>query len=153
MENSTGAGDFVTAARAEFSFLERNRGFRLGRTQTIEGAGDAVVDFESATLRVRVLRDRGQVFLDVAPTEGHAAGGTPTWFDLPILLEFLGAGDAATALLAGGQRDVRVVARLLQAHYDGIAGALGGPQAATVTPRLDQLRRARADARFGGPDR
>ncbi len=140
--------DFRTQARAAFAFLEQARGFRLAGDEVGESSGDALVDFESPTLRVRVLRDRGQVFLDVAP-----AGDPPTWFDLPLLLGFLGEQEAADTLLAGGQRDVHEVAGLLRAYYDGIERTLGASRSPDVVRRLTQLRLARADQRFGGADR
>jgi hypothetical protein len=146
-------GDFVGEARAAFAFLERGRGFRVAHSQMSPSFGDAVVDFASPTLLIRLLRDRGQVFLDVAPAGGGPDAGGPHWFDLPLLLEYLGAQDHATALVAGGQRDIGEVARILQAHFDEIAGVLGGPRAAEVLPRLAQLRQTRADARYGGTDR
>ena len=142
------ADAFLTQVLAAFSFLEQARRFRLVSAETSPSFGDALADFESPTLRVRVLRDRGQIFIDVAPAEDPA-----TWFDLPLMLTFLGETDAAAALLAGGQGDMREVAALLQAHYDDIERTLGQLRSPDVVRRLSQLRVARADARFGGPDR
>ena len=140
--------DFLTQARAAFSFLEQTRGFRVVSHEARPSFGDALADFESPTLRVRVLRDRGQIFIDVAPAQDP-----PSWFDLPLLLTFLGEPDAAASLLAGGQSDMREVAALLRAHYDDIERTLGQSRSPDVVRRLGQLRLARAAARFGGPDR
>ena len=140
--------DFLTQVRAAFSFLEQARGFRLVSREASPSFGDALADFEAPTLRVRVLRDGSQVFVDVAPAQNAIS-----WFDLPLLLTFLGEHDAADALLAGGQRDMREVADLLRAHYDEIERTLGQLRSPDVVRRLSQLRLARANARFGGPDR
>ena len=142
------AVDFLTEARAAFSFLETARGFRLADDTRRDSFGDAIVDFESATLRVRVLRDRGQVFVDVSP-----ADGPPAWFDLPLLVKYLGDPDAASHLVASGQRDTQEAGDLLRAHYSEIEGLLGSSRSADVVRRLTSLRLARADRRFGGPDR
>jgi hypothetical protein len=142
------ADDFLTQVGAAFSFLEQTRRFRLVSHEASPSFGDALADFESPTLRVRVLRDRGQIFVDVAPAQDPAS-----WFDLPLLLTFVGEAEAAEALLAGGQEDVCRVAALLQANYDSIERALGQLRSPDVVRRLSQLRLARANARFGGPDR
>lgn len=140
--------DFLTEVRTAFSFLESARGFRLADETRSDSFGDAIVDFESATLRVRVLRDRGQVFVDISP-----ADGTPAWFDLPLLLSHLGERDAAKVLIAGGQRDAQEAADLLRAHYSEVEAMLGSSRSGDVVRRLTELRLARADRRFGGPDR
>jgi hypothetical protein len=140
--------DFLALARPSFAFLERERGYEPPLYEPSQSFDNAELEYRSAAMRVRVLRERGQVFVDLGPALGVPA----YWFDLPVVLCYLGERGEADRLVAGGQRDVAAVAELLRRHYDRIAPLFAPARYAETTRHLTELRRVRADQMFGpGP--
>jgi len=55
-------------------------------SQTYDEAhfGNAIADYEHKNFRIRVIRDRGQLFIEIAPKDNSGA-----WYWLPRLFEYL----------------------------------------------------------------
>lgn len=76
-----------------FSDLLYEHGFRvIAETHEPQSFGDGLLILESKDFRLRFVRDRGQVFADVAPS-GQA---DDDWHQLQRVLEFLDGRDTKT---------------------------------------------------------
>ena len=137
--------NFLALAGPAFAFLERQHGFRLYGYELSRSFDNAELEYRSAACRVRLIRERGQVFVDFAPPVGVPAN----WFDLLLVLDYLGEREAADRLVAGGQRDVAAVAEVVRRYLDRIAPLFGVARYAETTSRLKELATARAEERFG----
>jgi hypothetical protein len=136
--------DFLAAARAEFEFLERERGFRIVSSRLSESFGDGSIEFESSALRLRVLRDRHQWFVDASPLLSP-----PEWWNLWLCLQLVGARTQADGLVESGQRDAAVVASALAASLDALMPLFAPSRYVETRGTLRALAERRADASFG----
>src|SRR6266404_6870281 len=95
----------------QFSFLETERDFRcVRRTYDRAHFGNAIVEYESSNLRLRVTKDRSQFFCDFA-----AAKGSVEWFDQDIVFRDLGEASVIDALIAQQWSSVEDVAKNIRA--------------------------------------
>src|SRR3954470_8497276 len=79
-----------TAIRA-FGFISSTSAPKVTRSDyDAQHFGDAVVELEGDKLKVRVVRDRGQILVDLAPL------GCRDWFDEDVVLQSVGVEDAKT---------------------------------------------------------
>jgi hypothetical protein len=78
---------------------------------------NAYAELDGGAIRIRVLRERGQVFGRIGPAE------TPEWYDLDLALDAVGAGDAARQWNASGQTSLPQLARLIENHLDDFVAA------------------------------
>jgi hypothetical protein len=102
-----------TAVRA-FGFIASNAKPKVTRSDyDAEQFGDAVVELEGDKLKVRVVRDRGQVMADLAPL------GCPDWFDEDVVLQSVGVADAK-ALEVISSRTVEQAAEAIAARFSAI---------------------------------
>jgi hypothetical protein len=105
------AKTFLSSVQHAFDFLGEDAGYRLLDSEEGDSFDNAEVYFGSDRFRVRILRDRGQVFIDFAPPDGP-----PYWFDMPLLLRYLGYEALADTYVRSAQRSLEVLANLLRPH-------------------------------------
>lgn len=85
---------FEKEVQAAFAFVSHGRLPSVVRsTYDPDAFGNAVVELEGEQLRVRVVRDRSQILVDLAPL-GH-----DEWFDEGVILESLGASPSTKLTL------------------------------------------------------
>ena len=126
---------------AHCSFLWAGARFRIvdSLVATSQG-GDAWLLVASDDVRLRFVRDRGQLFLDVQGT----AQDDDAWFSLDLLWRLILHEPRDSAELDGDY------AAFLQAHLAGIEGLFSDRAAWPTTRReLQRLKRVRAREMFG----
>ncbi|MBC7227547.1 MAG: hypothetical protein H5T61_09980 [Thermoflexales bacterium] len=77
---------FFEQVRKHFRYLE-SYGFGIAYEEIFTGFDNAEVVFQSEKCRIRVLLERGEVYVDIGPLPP-----TEYWVDLAILVEFLTQG-------------------------------------------------------------
>lgn len=77
--------EILDQVKCSFSFLFDSYGFReISHVYSEESFGDFAVALQSGDLRLRIVRDKGQVFLDVGTLIDPNI-----WFDLRTVVEFI----------------------------------------------------------------
>jgi hypothetical protein len=107
-----------------------------------EHFGDALLVLANPEIRLRLVRDRGQLFVDVA-----APGTADDWWDLPLVLEL--AGDPLPRDLGGVLPSPAEALAVIERHYARIVALFSPEQRPHTLPRLAALRRRRAESRLG----
>ena len=117
-------------------FLE-SRGFTcIAATYDEANFGDIVLDCTDSDLIIRVVKDRMQVFVDIANAQKP-----DEWHMLPDLITFLGGVDSQVEYIEQEQ-----LASQLKAHYQDIKELLTGANARRVD--LKQFEEKRREATF-----
>jgi hypothetical protein len=129
----------------QFSFLEAERGFRcVRRTYDAAHFGNAIVEYMSSSLRVRVIKDRGQFLCDFA-----ASKGSLEWFDQEVVFRELGEGAAIDTLAAQGWSPVADVANSVRTSLDRIVELFSEGNYRQSAARFAELRGERVRRLFG----
>jgi hypothetical protein len=68
---------------AHLAFLYAPGRYRFVDSGSVESFGNAYLDLESDAMRLRMIRDRSQLFLDFAPLDGN------DWFSLDVVRRLL----------------------------------------------------------------
>lgn len=104
--------DFLKKVNEAFAPLLTAHKFVLVEQQTSGFFGDALAVFQSGDLRLRVVRYRGQVFLDFGP-----AAEPEAWLDSVFVAEYLdGMGEPEFVDSSGGVR-LQALARYVAQNY------------------------------------
>ena len=102
--------------------------------------GNAYVTFED-DLRLRVLRDRGQIFVEVSPLENP-----DDWYDLRVVLEFLGEPvDMQRSMEEEGLKELRDKLETMYARMR----SLFDKDHRVTRAQLEQFRNEKARERLG----
>jgi hypothetical protein len=121
------------------AFFFQPPGYRLSDSTVSSGFGDASITLSGPIIVWRLVRDRAQIFLECRPRNGPPH----QWYSTDILIRHLEGRAVQTAELTAETAD------WISRHLAGIeAGFAPGAVAATVS-KLEQLKRERADERFG----
>lgn len=132
--------------RVERDFLPNTSmfGFTISHHEESEAFGDALVVLQAGDLRIRLVRDRGQVFVDFGSTADLA-----TWFDSSVVFEFLELSDTSS----WHSRDTSSVLNALQSFIQVFGKELSrkfAPSSFPMTRRnLVELREPRANKQYG----
>jgi hypothetical protein len=119
-------------------------GFRVAESEQANVFDNASVVLESPALRIRVIRERGIVVLDLGPTTHPNS-----WFDSAVVIEYLGLSDDA------GFHDRHVhdvlhgVGVFIRSMWVELQREFAEPQLAATTQALTILRQQRATRLFG----
>src|SRR5882757_7696084 len=98
------------------AFVERQRDVRRIRSEYNPVVfGNAVVEYSSPDLRLRVTKDRGQFLCDFAATNGPLE-----WFTLGIVFRDLGESASLDALIAEKWSSLDSVAATVEDHFSRI---------------------------------
>lgn len=123
------------------SFLWVEGGYRFADSNTTSSFGNAYVVVSSPTLRMRFVRDRGQLFLDFQ--EAYASEKSP-WYSIDLVRRLLTGARQTTAELS---EDYAI---FLQASLREIEERFSNEKALSETKRqLEDLKRMRAKELFG----
>jgi hypothetical protein len=107
--------EFEEAVLQAFAFLSPQTLPKIVRSEYDENAfGNAVVELETEKLRVRVVRDRSSIEVDLAPL------GYGDWFDEEVVLQSVGATVEAKSLNDSMQRGLKGSARAIAPNIDAI---------------------------------
>jgi hypothetical protein len=139
--------DFVAAALNTFGWLHALTGARIVESapQAGEPFGNSLVTIEVGPVRVRVVRDKSQVFVEVCAVLDREA-----WIDLNELLELLSTPtlvDQGLFPLEGEQvRRLGLMSAALQEHYRDITRMLSTGAYGATRQAIADLRQARLAA-------
>lgn len=122
-----------------FSFLEEDLAYRQSRSEYDAASfGNAIVEFQSHDLLVRVTKDRSQFFCDFANPTRHE------WFDQEILFLDMGENQAIESLVAQRWLSVDAVANSIRLTIDRISTLLRDEAYAETRARLLKRYQQRA---------
>src|SRR4051812_10415344 len=82
--------DLLDLVKIELLPVVETLGFRVVENQTGRSFDNASVTLHPPFLRLRVVRDRGRMFLDIGPPSP-----ANTWFDSAVVVDYLGLSDNA----------------------------------------------------------
>jgi len=117
------------------------RGFQIVEEHYNPNAfGNAVLRLRSTDFAVRVVRDRGAIFVDIGPAQN-----IDEWHDLKIVLEFLGHGSTDTSAFDPDQ-----VATTLNANYESLKNFFSKENYPTVSNQLEEFERKKTKERLPG---
>ena len=105
---------------------------------------NALVVLESGELRVQVLRERSQLFLDI----GSKAQPT-CWFDSAVVIDYLGLGDDTGFHGQDPKKFVSGAASFLKTFEPELRQTFSRTEFDTTKAELSALRDARAGRRLG----
>lgn len=124
---------------AHLAFLWEEARFSIvGSEVTTSNGGDSSLQLESSVVRMRFVRDRGQLFLDFQP---KAAGRT--WYSIDLVWRLLMGGGNRPAVMDAEY------AEFLHQHLGELEDAFGAEGWRTTRGRLQKLRAQRAEEMFG----
>jgi hypothetical protein len=121
-------------------FLQAGGRYRITGSREGESFGDAYVDLASEEVRLRMVRDRGQLFLDLQPV--HAGDGE--WYSIDLIRRLLtGAAPRSSELDAD-------YAAFIRDNFGAIEDLLTDREKWPETvAELKRLRRLRSKEMFG----
>ena len=122
------------------AFLYAPDRYRFVDSRTSAGFGDAYLDLESDALRVRLVRDRSQLFMDFQSVGQH---GDRDWYSIDIVRELVTGERQTTAELSADY------AGFLEQHLDEIERRFSDEELPATVPALKALQDERAKEMFG----
>ena len=126
------------------TFLFETGKYRIVDSRSGRPAGDALVVLESPTVRLRLVLDRSQIYLDIQPNPPGPGG----WYGIGVARRWK-AGDRPGL----DDLDESCVA-FLRRELDGIEAEWSTEQGRQAgLDRLNEEREVRADELFGRPPR
>jgi hypothetical protein len=126
---------------AHMGFLWEEACFRIvGSEVTTINGGDALLVVESQSVRMRFVRDRGQLFLDLQPLEG---GKPEEWFSIDLIRRLQFGRPEASAELDPGY------ASFVRDGLDDIEASFREPAWRSTGAKLRNLKAKRAKEMFG----
>jgi hypothetical protein len=137
------ASDFAAEVREAFAFVEQEYACPYSFEVTGDSFDNAVVFFEGPSLRVQVRRERSHISVEVATAP------VGTWYDLPLVLRWLGENTALKDSDPPMAHSTRELATILRQHFPRIQEALHPKHAATAAAELEALKDERAIERWG----
>jgi hypothetical protein len=121
-------------------------GFRLVAAEEPQVFDNAYCVLASEQLRVRVLRERGVVFMDIGPVSEPGL-----WFDSAVLMEFLGLSHDAGFHDANSTRVLTGAAAFLLRFHVELASAFSAHRLSQTKRELEAIKEERANRLFGNP--
>ena len=126
---------------AHMGYLWDGARYRItGSEVSTSNGGDALLMVESEELRLRFVRDRGQLFLDFQPSFSSPDGA---WFSIDLVRRLWTGQRDETAELDGGY------ASFLRDYLQEIEHQFGAEQWPATSVSLKKLKAKRAKELFG----
>lgn len=119
-------------------------GFTCRATERSEAFGNAWVILEGGNLRLRLVRDRGQIFLDL----GSMHDPDENLFDSAIVVEHLNPGSRPEASNWSGEHSLKQIAQFVSILSSELQSAFSLQRYAGTTAALRAIQ-ARLASRFG----
>lgn len=138
--------EFVGQARARLGEMDSPK-LRFVEGEEGSSFGNAVAVFEGGTLRLRVVRDRGQVFADFGSTVDSTE-----WFDSRVVASLLETEVDANVGGSDIQLALSGIARFAQDHDGQLEHRFSGAQYQNTKKKLEEIQRNSALNQLGIPD-
>lgn len=128
---------FSEAVRSVFSCLINTLKLRLLKeTYDPKHFGNSIIELRGDTIWIRVVRDRGQVFVDIAsPVDPD------NWYDLERVLEAVGS-KTETPMSPDSPETLELSAKLIERHLDAIQAGLSIPNYHRTKETLERIVQA-----------
>lgn len=136
---------FANEVQSAFSALEPQFAFELRDVGAADSFGDAHAELHGDLLKVRVVRDRGQLFGSIGPR------GSRDWFDLDLALCAVGAADTARQMIGGGQKSLAQLVQAVETHAQEFVAAFQQDNYAAFRQRVAEFSRDREFRPFAKP--
>jgi len=137
-------GDFADQVASTLERSPNDLGFKIITDRASDAFGDALAVAQSGDVRIRVVRDRGQVFVDIG-----SAAEPDVWFDSAVVMDALGLSKSG----GFGSRDVESVVTgllgFLKSVWPELTAMFDVRHFAATKRRLSQLQEERAAKRWG----
>jgi hypothetical protein len=124
---------------AHLAFLYAPGRYRFVDSLSGEGFGDAYVVLESDAMRLRMIRDRGQLFMDFEPLDGD---DDEDWFAIDVVRRLLTGERQETSELSPDY------AAFLERELDEIERRFSAAERDETVRALKELERVRAKEQF-----
>jgi len=121
------------------SFLYSPNRFRFVDSGSSESFGNAFLVLEHKELRLRFVKDRGQIFLDFQPTSKNRKG---EWFSIDIVKQMV-TGEIETSAEMDSEKR-----KFLKTNLDKIEQLFSSANREGTIKKLKELERARAKRLF-----
>lgn len=106
--------------------------------------GDAVVVLQAGELRIRVVRERGQVFADFG-----SASNTSRWFDSAVVLDVMDLSKIGGFHESETRASLSALAAFLRDCGKELMSLFSSERFPTTEQQLDEVQRSRAARQFG----
>jgi hypothetical protein len=106
--------------------------------------GDALVVLQAGELRVRVVRDRGQVFADFG-----SAADPARWFDSAVVMDAMGLSATAGFHDQDAKTSLSGIAALLRDCGQELMALFSSDRFASTEQQFTKVQHARAAKQFG----
>lgn len=118
-------------------------GFTVVQSETADAFDNASVVLQAPALRIRVVRERSQVFIDVGP-----ASEPGTWFDSAVVIDYLGISPKAGFHDRDASGVLRGAGAFITAMWRELTTKFGLQRLAATKKDLISLRDERAAKLF-----
>ena len=133
----------VPDIRREFDFLKQVGYRESGSEYVPESFGNAFVEYRSDTLRLRVIRDRGQFELALGSADHSKL------FDADIVFRLIGADEQSRPVVSDTNATPETLAKALRRNLALLEAAFRREQYASTVRELDRLLDVRLKERYG----
>lgn len=140
----TSGADLLSAVEAQLVPAVEALGVSVVDHETSASFGNATVTLQSGELRLRVVRERSQVFVDFG-----SAAKPHSWFDSAVVADHLGLGPNGGFHSSDTTSVLRGLADFLRAFWGDLALRFSRERFSSTERDLLALRDARASARLG----
>lgn len=136
--------DLLDLVNAELLPVIAPLGFAVVQSETSPSFDNANVVLQAPALRLRVVRERGQVFLDIGP---HSEPGT--WFDSAVVMDYLGLSSSAGFHDEDARGMLRGAGAFVTSMWRELTANFSSQQLAVTKKELRSLAEQRAAKLFG----
>jgi hypothetical protein len=119
-------------------------GFMVAHSDTGRSFDDAMVTLAARDLRVRIVRDRNQLFADFGPV-----AEPNSWFESAVILDYLGLSAEADFHDRDARAVLRDIGSFVNTFRPELAAMFSSARLAKTTDALTRLKKVRAEMRFG----
>jgi hypothetical protein len=136
--------DLIEVVQSELIPALAPRGFDVVESATAESFDNAYVVLQAPELRIRIVRERSQVFADFGPTSEPN-----TWFDSAVIIDHLGLSSEGGFHDRDVQGVLHGVASFVAACWSTLTAMFNEQRLAATKNELEALKEKRAAKLFG----
>ena len=136
--------DLLSQVRSEFLPLVPSYALEVVHHDESSSFGDATVILQAGDLRLRIVRERSQLFADLG-----SAADPGSWFDSTVVMDCLNISSNAGLHGRDGAAVLKGLANFLNTFRDELLTTFSRSEFPRTKGALVSVRDARAAARFG----